>query len=76
MYIHYWTAWVDDNGGVQFRNDIYGYDNVPGAQLPVVIAKNPRPEPSIEASPTLQPALPSDTQQNPQQQESSPSVVN
>ncbi len=76
VYIHYWTAWVDDNGVVQFRNDIYGYDNVPGAQLPVTIVKNLRPAPNTEASPVLQPAPLSDTPQNPQQQESSPSVVN
>jgi murein L,D-transpeptidase YcbB/YkuD len=74
VYIHYCPAWVDDDGDVQFRNDIYGYDNA-GAQLPVAIVKRPRPEPNAEASPALQPAPPSDTQQNPQQQESSPSVV-
>jgi len=26
VYILYWTAWVDENGTVQFRNDIYGRD--------------------------------------------------
>jgi murein L,D-transpeptidase YcbB/YkuD len=26
VYILYWTAWVDQNGSVQFRNDIYERD--------------------------------------------------
>ncbi len=26
LYILYWTAWVDENGVVQFRNDIYDLD--------------------------------------------------
>ncbi|MBI3758060.1 MAG: L,D-transpeptidase family protein [Deltaproteobacteria bacterium] len=57
VYIHYWTAWVDDGATVQFRNDIYGYDNVPGAQLPVAIVNRPRPEPNTEAPPIPQPDL-------------------
>ncbi len=27
VHILYWTAWVDDNGVIQFRNDIYGRDS-------------------------------------------------
>ncbi|MBI3245371.1 MAG: L,D-transpeptidase family protein [Deltaproteobacteria bacterium] len=46
VYIQYWTAWVDRDGIMQFRNDIYGYDNTPGAQLPVTVAKKPRPAPT------------------------------
>jgi len=26
VYISYYTAWVDDNGHMNFRNDIYGHD--------------------------------------------------
>lgn len=28
IHILYWTAWGDDKGGIQFRNDIYGRDKV------------------------------------------------
>ena len=56
VYIQYWTAWVDAEGVVQFRNDIYGYDNVPGARLPVSPPANPRPQP--EPQPVLQEAQP------------------
>lgn len=27
VYIQYWTAWVDDRGRLQFRNDIYNRDS-------------------------------------------------
>ncbi len=27
VYVEYHTVWVDDDGIVQFRNDIYGYEN-------------------------------------------------
>lgn len=27
VYIQYWTAWVDDRGQLQFRNDIYNRDS-------------------------------------------------
>ncbi len=33
VYILYWTAWVDQNGSVQFRNDIYERDWPIGAAL-------------------------------------------
>lgn len=26
IYIEYHTVWIDDDGIVQFRNDIYGYE--------------------------------------------------
>ena len=26
IYLLYWTTWVEDEGSVSFRNDIYGYD--------------------------------------------------
>ena len=28
VYIQYWTAWVDDDSELQFRNDIYQYDRL------------------------------------------------
>lgn len=56
VYIQYWTAWVDDAGDIQFRNDIYGYDDVPGARLPVSPPKNPRPQPMPAVRPHLQEA--------------------
>jgi len=32
-YIQYWTAWVDESGNVQFREDIYGRDALLGETL-------------------------------------------
>jgi len=28
VHIVYFTAWVDENGGLHFQPDIYGYDQV------------------------------------------------
>lgn len=28
VFIRYYTAWTDSDGGVSFRNDIYGYDKI------------------------------------------------
>ena len=36
VYLTYQTAWVDDEGLVQFREDIYGHDKVQMKQLQVV----------------------------------------
>jgi murein L,D-transpeptidase YcbB/YkuD len=41
VHIQYWTAWVEDDGSLQFRNDIYGYDRLPGAgRLPATSTKS------------------------------------
>jgi murein L,D-transpeptidase YcbB/YkuD len=29
VHIVYFTAWVDDIGGLQFQPDVYGYDRRP-----------------------------------------------
>ncbi|MBI3797742.1 MAG: L,D-transpeptidase family protein [Deltaproteobacteria bacterium] len=52
VYIQYWTVWVDQDGTAQFRNDIYGYDEVPGARLPL-----PTPKPALaKTEPNVLPA--------------------
>ena len=30
VHIVYFTAWVDENGGLHFQPDIYGYDRATG----------------------------------------------
>jgi murein L,D-transpeptidase YcbB/YkuD len=62
VYIQYWTARVDQEGAVQFRNDIYDYDRVPGARLPVVRPPPPQLQVQPETPPAVQPALPPVTQ--------------
>ena len=45
VHIQYWTAWVADDGSLQFRNDIYGYDRLPGTRrLPANIVPKSRPK--------------------------------
>jgi murein L,D-transpeptidase YcbB/YkuD len=34
VHFLYWTAWVDDRGVLQFRDDIYGVDERLRAALP------------------------------------------
>jgi murein L,D-transpeptidase YcbB/YkuD len=31
IHLTYFTAWRDANGGLNFRDDVYGYDGVPPA---------------------------------------------
>jgi murein L,D-transpeptidase YcbB/YkuD len=56
VYIQYWTAWVDREGMMQFRNDIYGYDGLPDARLPTT-----PPKPKLEVQAAGRPELPSVT---------------
>lgn len=62
VYIQYWTAWVDPEGTVQFRNDIYGYDQVPGTHLPIPEPKILRAKTEPETQPAVQPEPPQITQ--------------
>ncbi len=66
VYIQYWTAWVDQAGTVQFRNDIYGYDQLPGTRLPIAKPATSQPKAQSESQPTLQPETPPATQPEPQ----------
>ncbi|MGE0683626.1 MAG: L,D-transpeptidase family protein [Candidatus Binatia bacterium] len=75
VYIQYWTAWVDDKGIVQFRNDIYGYDNVPEARLPIPSSRNPRPQPEPAIQPVLQEAQTTQEQPRPEPQAESQSAT-
>ena len=31
IHLTYFTAWTDANGGLNFRDDVYGYDGAPQA---------------------------------------------
>lgn len=64
VYIQYWTAWVDRDGVVQFRNDIYHYDGLMPQSSSKSQAK-PRPQVSPgrpKAQPVIQPSGRSATQ--------------
>jgi murein L,D-transpeptidase YcbB/YkuD len=58
VYIQYRTAWVDRDGTVQFRNDIYGYDGLPDVSLPITVVRNPRPDIQPETPPAVLPEVP------------------
>jgi len=69
VYIQYWTAWIEDDGELQFRNDIYRYDRIGPAlrsgskTKPVSIRPRPKARkrvPRIE--PPVQPAPPGPVQ--------------
>jgi L,D-transpeptidase YcbB len=47
VHIEYRTAWVDDNGLVNFREDIYGHDKRQLAQLHAVRQKIPKKIPIV-----------------------------
>jgi murein L,D-transpeptidase YcbB/YkuD len=66
VYIQYWTAWVDGGGTVQFRNDIYGYDQLPGTRLPIAKPAPPQSSVKSERQPIVQPETPSATRLEPQ----------
>jgi len=69
VYIQYWTAWVDDDGALQFRNDIYQYDRL-GPKLQSGRKATPaatRSQPKIRKStpqvqPPPQPTVPAPVQ--------------
>jgi L,D-transpeptidase YcbB len=55
VHIQYWTAWVEDDGSLQFRNDIYGYDRLPGTRrLPANSVKKPRAKVQKNPPPQIQ----------------------
>jgi len=62
VYIQYWTAWVDREGTAQFRNDIYGYDQLPGTRLPIAKPAPPQSSAKSESQPMVQPETPPATQ--------------
>lgn len=60
IHILYFTSWVDANGGLQFRDDVYGYDAKQGA-LATTAGTTPTPrrqagtkEASLSAGPEAQ----------------------
>jgi len=66
VYIQYWTAWVDRGGTVQFRNDIYGYDQLPGTRLPIEKSAPSQSNVKSESQPMVQPQTPSASRLEPQ----------
>jgi L,D-transpeptidase YcbB len=55
VHIQYWTAWIADDGSLQFRNDIYGYDRLPETRrLPANVVQKSRPRIRKKLQPQLQ----------------------
>lgn len=79
VHIQYRTAWVEDDGSLQFRNDIYGYDRLPGARRLAATSTTPRTKlrkkspprprrrqhaPQMEIQPQPEPPPPAHTEAN------------
>lgn len=45
VFIIYYTAWVDDDGQLNFRDDVYKHDNILMQKMFTVLPKNTNPEP-------------------------------